>query len=120
MGLFFIEKKDSRLRPCIDYRGLNEILVKYQYPLPLVPLVLKQLKKARIFTKLDLLSAYNLVQIRAGDEWKTDFSTTSGHYYYQVIPYGLASAPSVQNMINEILRDFLQKSIIAYLDDILI
>jgi hypothetical protein len=44
---------------------------------------------ARFFTKLDLRSAYNLVCIREGDEWKTAFSTTSGHYEYLAIPYGL-------------------------------
>lgn len=41
-GFFFVEKKDGGLRPCIDYWGLNDILVKYHYPLPLVPAALKQ------------------------------------------------------------------------------
>lgn len=36
-GFFFVEKNDGGLRPCTDYRGLNNVLVKYPYPLPLVP-----------------------------------------------------------------------------------
>lgn len=36
-GFFFVEKKDKTLRPCIDYRGLNNITVKNKYPLPLLP-----------------------------------------------------------------------------------
>ncbi|KAK3559792.1 hypothetical protein QTP86_020773 [Hemibagrus guttatus] len=60
-GFFFVGKKDGGLRPCIDYRGLNAITVPYPYPLPLVPAALEQLRGARIFTKLDLRSAYNLV-----------------------------------------------------------
>lgn len=36
------------------------------------------------------------------------FITTSGHYEYQVMPYGLANSPSIfQNFMNEIFRDFL-------------
>jgi len=62
-GFFFVGKKDGGLRPCIDYRGLNGITVKFRYPLPLVPAALEQLRSAKYFTKLDLRSAYNLIRI---------------------------------------------------------
>ncbi|KAK3549059.1 hypothetical protein QTP70_030129 [Hemibagrus guttatus] len=78
-GFFFVGKKDGGLRPCIDYRGLNAVTVRYPFPLPLVPAALEQLRGARVFTKLDLRSAYNLVHIRKGDKWKTAFHTTRGH-----------------------------------------
>ncbi|KAL0150908.1 hypothetical protein M9458_053827 [Cirrhinus mrigala] len=120
-GFFFVKKKDGGLRPCIDYRGLNEVTIKYRYPLPLVPSALEQLRSARVFTKLDLRSAYNLIRIRAGDEWKTAFSTTSGHYEYRVMPFGLANSPSYfQAFINEVFRDMLNRWVIIYIDDILI
>ncbi len=64
---FFVAKKDGGLRPCIDYRQLNKITVKFRYPLPLVPAALEQLRSATIFTKLDLRSAYNIIRIRKGD-----------------------------------------------------
>ncbi|KAL0173711.1 hypothetical protein M9458_029679 [Cirrhinus mrigala] len=120
-GFFFVEKKGGGLRPCIDYRGLNNVTVKFRYPLPLVPSALEQLREAKIYTKLDLRSAYNLIRIKEGDEWKTAFLTTRGHYEYLVMPYGLANAPAVfQSFINEIFRDILNRFVIAYLDDILI
>ena len=62
-GFFFIGKKDRSLRPCINYRDINDI--KNQYPLP--------------FTKLDLRNANHLVRIREGDEWKMVFNTPTGH-----------------------------------------
>ncbi|KAL0153009.1 hypothetical protein M9458_051679, partial [Cirrhinus mrigala] len=65
-GFFFVKKKDGGLRPCIDYRGLNEVTIKYRYPLPLVPSALEQLRSAKLFTKLDLRSAYNLGTMNTG------------------------------------------------------
>ncbi|KAK3509958.1 hypothetical protein QTP70_023789 [Hemibagrus guttatus] len=76
-GFFFVEKKDGG---CIDYRGLNALTVRYPYPLSLVPAALEQLRGAKVFTKLDLHSGYNLVRIKEGDEWKTAYHTTSGHF----------------------------------------
>uniref|UniRef100_A0A8C2AU46 Gypsy retrotransposon integrase-like protein 1 n=1 Tax=Cyprinus carpio TaxID=7962 RepID=A0A8C2AU46_CYPCA len=120
-SFFFVPKKDGGLRPCIDYRVLNDATVKFAYPLPLVPAALEELREAKVFTKLDLRSAYNLIRIREGDEWKTAFITPAGHYEYQVMPYGLANSPSIfQSFMNEIFRDYLHQFVIVYIDDILI
>ncbi len=120
-GFCFVKKKDGGLRPCIDYRGLNDITIKFRYPLPLVPAALEQLREAQYFTKLDLRSTYNLIRIREGDEWKTAFSTTTEHYEYLVMPFGLANSPSVfQSFINDVFRDMLNRWVIVYIDDILI
>lgn len=120
-GFFFVKKKDVGLRPCIDYRGLNEITVKFRYSLPLVPAALEQLRTAKYYTKLDLRSAYNLIRIRQGDEWKSGFSTSTGHYEYLVMPFGLVNSPSVfQSFVNDIFRDLLNRIVIVYIDDILV
>ncbi|XP_057692820.1 uncharacterized protein LOC130916258 [Corythoichthys intestinalis] len=120
-GFFFVGKKDGGLRPCVDYRGLNEITIKNKYPLPLLDSAFAPLKSATIFTKLDLRSAYHLVRIREGDEWKTAFKTPLGHFEYLVMPFGLTNAPAVfQSLINDVLRDMLNVFCFVYLDDILI
>ncbi|CAJ0966064.1 unnamed protein product [Ranitomeya imitator] len=73
------------------------------------------------FTKIDLRGAYNLVRIKRGDEWKTAFNTPEGHFEYLVMPFGLANAPSVfQSFMHDIFREYLDKFLIVYLDDILI
>nr|XP_023674863.1 uncharacterized protein LOC111847686 [Paramormyrops kingsleyae] len=64
VGFFFVKKKDDGLRLCINYRVLNAITVKCREPLPLIPPALEKLCEVTVFTKLDLRSAYNLVQIR--------------------------------------------------------
>uniref|UniRef100_A0A672YRD9 Gypsy retrotransposon integrase-like protein 1 n=1 Tax=Sphaeramia orbicularis TaxID=375764 RepID=A0A672YRD9_9TELE len=110
-----------RGRPCIDYRGLNDITIRNSYPLPLMSSAFELLHGARIFTKLDLRNAYHLVRIREGDEWKTAFNTPSGHYEYLVMPFGLTNAPAVfQALVNDVLWDMLNKFVFVYLDDILI
>lgn len=87
----------------------------------MIPAALEQLREAKAFTKLDLHNTYNLVRIREEDKWKTAFSTTSSHYHYQVMPYGLARSPSVfQCLISDMLQECLGKYVTAYIDDILI
>ncbi|CAJ0954229.1 unnamed protein product [Ranitomeya imitator] len=120
-GFFFVAKKDGSLRPCIDYRLLNKITVKFQYSLPLLSDLFAQIKGASWFTKLDLRGAYNLVRIKQGDEWKTAFNTPEGHFEYLVMPFGLSNAPSVfQSFMHDIFRNYLDKFMVIYLDDILI
>ncbi|KAK3540703.1 hypothetical protein QTP70_034656 [Hemibagrus guttatus] len=121
-GFFFADKKDGGLRPCIDYRGLNQITVKDRYPLLLIYSAFEVLQDAVIFTKLDLRNAYHLIRIREGDEWKAAFNTASGHYEYLVMPFSLNNTPSVfQNLVSDLLGDMLnQFTFFVYLDDILI
>ncbi|KAJ1574561.1 hypothetical protein NDA15_005899 [Ustilago hordei] len=119
--VLFIPKKDGGLRLCVDYRGLNEITVKNRAPLPLIEEQLFLLRKARIYTKLDLRAAYNLIQIAKGDEWKTAFGTQLGLYEYLVMPFGLANAPAhFQSFINDIFQDIIGVYVVVYLDDFLI
>ncbi len=120
-GFFFVGKKDGSLRPCIDYRELNNITVKNTYPLPLMSSAFERLQGASVFTKLDLRNAYHLVRIRKGDEWKTAFNTPRGHFEYLVMPFGLSNSPAVfQALVNDVLRDMVDQFIYVYLDDILI
>jgi hypothetical protein len=119
--ILFVKKKDGSLRLCVDYRGLNALTIRNRYPLPLIPQLLDQLSQAKIFTKIDLRGAYNLVRIREGDEWKTAFRTRYGHFEYTVMPFGLTNAPAVfQHMMNDIFRQYLDQFVVVYLDDVLV
>ncbi|CAJ0966812.1 unnamed protein product [Ranitomeya imitator] len=60
-------------------------------------------------------------RLRTGDEWKTAFNTPKGHFEYLVMPFGLSNAPSVfQSFMHDIFREYLDKFLIVYLDDILV
>jgi hypothetical protein len=119
--VLFIKKKDGSLRLAIDYCGINKITKKDRYLLPLIPDLLDCLRAARVFTKIDLCSAYNLVHIAEGDKWKTAFRTCYGSYEFLVMHYRLTNAPaSFQRFMNDIFKDMLDVCVVIYLDDILI
>ena len=115
-----MKKKDGSLCLCVDYRGLNNITTKNRYPLPLISELLDRLRNAKIFSKIDLRGAYNLLRIAEGDKWKTAFQTRYG-LFEKVMPFGLTNAPaSFQHLMNHNFRDMLDHFVIVYLDDILI
>ena len=95
--ILFVKKKDGSLWMCVDYRGLNKVTKKNRYPLSLNSGLLDQLGRAKIFTKIDLRGAYNLVRIKEGDEWKTTFRTRYGHFEYNVMSFGQTNAPAIFN-----------------------
>jgi hypothetical protein len=120
--VFFIKKKDGKLCFVQDYRALNAITRKNQYPLPLIDDLIHRLKDARYFTKLDVHWGYNNVCIREGNEWKAAFRTNRGLFKPLVMYFSLTNSPATfQTMMNEIFQDLITDGVVSmYLDDILI
>ena len=113
--------KDGKHRLCVDYRALNGITKKDGHPLPLISEALDRLEGARYFTKLHIKDAYDNIQIKEGDEWKTTCSTKLGTYEYLVMPFGLCNAlVAFQRWINEVLMKYIDVCCIVYLDNVLI
>ena len=119
--VLFVKKPNGDLRFCIDYRGLNSITIKNRYSLPLITETLSQLSHAKFYTKLDVISAFNKLRIKQGDEWKAAFTCRYGLFEPVVLPFGLCNGPaSFQAYINHALRGLLDNYCTAYMDDILI
>ncbi len=119
--ILWVLKKNGKLRPCIDYRPLNKIIIKNRYPLPLMTEIWDKVGKARWFTTLDLKGAYNLIRMKEGHEWMIAFRTTRGHFEYLVMPFRLTNAlVTFQTMIDIVLCKQIRVFVVVYLDDILI
>lgn len=119
--VLFVKKKDSSLRLCVDYHGLNKITCKDRYPLPLISDLLDSPRCTKFYMKIDLRQAYHLVRVSKCDKWKTTFQTHYGSYEWLVMLFGLSNAlAAFQHFMNNIVKDLLDVYIIVYLDDILI
>ena len=99
--ILFVRKPDGSLCLCVDYQGLNILIMKNPYPWTLIGKFLDRLGWAKQFTQLDLISVYHWMRIKEDNEWKTAFRTSYGHFEYQVMSFGLSNAPSsFQGYIN--------------------
>jgi hypothetical protein len=97
------------------------VTVKNKYPLPRIDDLFDQLKDENIFSKIDLRLGYHQVRIKEKDIGKTTFRTRYGHYEFIVVPFGLSNAPAVfMCLMNGVFREYLDKFVIVFLDDILI
>ncbi|CCO34526.1 hypothetical protein RSOLAG1IB_09741 [Rhizoctonia solani AG-1 IB] len=119
--IMFVPKKDGSYRLVVDYRKLNTRSKKNVYPLPRPDNLMSKLRRAKLFTKLDLCWGYNNIRVKKGDEWKTVFRTKYGLFKTLVMPLGLSRAPGAfQAMMNKVFQDLLDETFIIYLDDILV
>jgi hypothetical protein len=118
----FMKKKDGKLRPCQDYRYLNDWTIKNTYPWPLISEIMDKLKGAKYFTKLDVRWGYNNIWMKKGDKWKTAFKMNKGLYKPTVMFFGMCNSPATfQAMMDHIFVDMIKGCIvIVYMDDILI
>ena len=92
--ILFVGKKTGELCICVDFRSLNKQMRLDMFPIPRIHDLLDKLGKARIFSAVDLSSAYHQVRIKEGHEHKTAFLTAMGLFEYVVMLLGLTNAPA--------------------------
>jgi hypothetical protein len=118
--VLFVEK-DGTKRMCIDYRALNEVIVKNKYHLPRIEDLFDQLRGASVFSKIDLRSGYHQLRIRPSDIPTPSVITKYGLYEFMVMSFGLTNAPAYfMYLMNSVFMDYLDKFVVVFIDDILI
>jgi hypothetical protein len=117
----FVEKKDKELRLCVDYRLLNAVTIKNNYPLPRIDIMFDQRAGTQVFSKIDLRSGYHQIKIRAEDIPKIAFTTRYGLFEYLAISFGLTNVLAhFMYLMNSVFMPELDKFVVVFIDDILI
>ncbi|GFX98611.1 retrovirus-related Pol polyprotein from transposon 17.6 [Trichonephila clavipes] len=120
--IVMVKKKDGSSRMCIDYRKLNQKLVKDKFPLPIIEDVLDTLQEAEVYSTLDLRNGFFHVDVDEDCRKYTSFIVPDGQFEFNKVPFGLSTSPGVfQRYVSSIFRDLTRKGIvISYLDDLVI
>ena len=118
-SVLFVKKKYDTFQMCIDYRQINKVTVKNKYPLPRIEDLFNQLKRASVFSKIDLRSGYYQLRVKDVDVPKTAFRTRYGHYEFLVV--GLTNAPAAfMDLMNRVFHPYLDQFFVVFIDDILV
>ena len=116
-----VKKKCGSYRYCLDYRGLNGVTRKDNFPLPLIEECLDTLADNFYFSTLDMASGYWQLLIDPADRHKTAFLTKYGLFEHVRLAMGLCNSPATyQRAMTLVLKDLLWKDVLAYLDDLII
>ena len=119
--ILFVKKKYGSLRLCIDYRQLNKVTIRNQYPLPRIDELFHHLQGSRVYSKIDLRSGYHQLRVQKSYIPKTAFRTRYGHYEFRVIPFGLTNAlAAFMDLMNRVFQQYLNRFVIVFIDYILV
>lgn len=120
--IVLVKRKNGDTRLCIDYRNLNKVTARDNFPLPLIEDCLEILEGKQYFTTIDLKNGFHQIKMAPDSIKYTSFVTPNGQYEYMKMPFGLKNAPAVfMRSITSVLQDFIrQNEIVVYIDDILI
>ncbi|PKI66593.1 hypothetical protein CRG98_013002 [Punica granatum] len=115
-----VEKKNGKVRVCIDYRDLNRASPKDNFPLPHIDVLVDNTACHTQFSFMDGFSGYNQIQMAEEDKVKTTFITMWGTFCYKVMPFGLKNARATyQRAMVTLFHDMMHKKIEVYVDDMI-
>ena len=118
--IVMVRKPDGSIRVCVDYKALNECIVKDIFPLPRIDDLLNKLRSAKCMTHLDLRSTYN--QVRMPDDGPQDDSIVATAFQgltpngasclldILIMGFGLCNALAIfSRLTNHVLEPYINK-----------
>ncbi len=120
-SILFVKKKDDSLCFYVDYWKLNALIKRNRYSILLINEVLAWIQGNKYLTQLNIIAAFNKLQMSSESENLTTFVTFFNIYKYKVMLFELINESAFfQHYINDVLFKCLHKFCQTYLNDILI
>jgi hypothetical protein len=112
------EKKQGRIRICIDLRKLNDACLHDSFPTPFTDEVLENIGGHEFYSFIDGFSGYHQIKIAQEDRYKTMFAIEWGSYQYIVMPFGMKKEPTIfSRVVITAFKEFIHRFLEVYLDD---
>jgi len=116
-----VRKKTDEIRLCIDFRNLNKVSLKDNYPLPKMDHILQRVVGASGMSLLDGYLGYNQILVHEDDRDKTTFTTPWGTFHYAEMPFDLKNAGATfQRAMDMAFANEKDVFFVVYLDDLTI
>ena len=119
--IVLVAKKDGGVRPCVDYRRVNQLVKPDGFPLPRIQDCLDAVAGSSLFSTMDLTSGYFQIPVKREDIPKTAFVCKYGHFEMTRMPFGLNNAASTFQRTMELALQGLQwVTCLIYIDDVIV
>ncbi len=119
--VLFALKANEDLRFCMNYQKLNVIFKRNRYSLSLINEIIDKIVNCKHLTRLNIISAFNKLQMHLDNENYITFITALEAYKYKMLSFELINESTFfQQYMNDVLWNFLNNFCQVYLDDILI
>ena len=86
-----VKEKNGQIRCCVDFKNLNRVCPKDEFPLPNREVLIDSTAGNTMFSFMDRFSEYNQIRMALRDAEKTAFRTPLGNFYYTILPFRLKS-----------------------------
>ncbi|XP_043245887.1 uncharacterized protein K02A2.6-like isoform X1 [Amphibalanus amphitrite] len=112
-------RRTGGIRLCLDLKEVNKSIISSKHPLPDMQEMLDKLRGARVFSSLDMKSAFNQLMLHQESRDLTAFMTHEGLWRYKRCCFGLSSIPAAFQKVMEAVLTGLP-GVMVYMDDIIV
>lgn len=100
-----VPKPSGDIRLCVDMRMANTAVKRVRHPIPTIDELLQEMNSSRIFSKLDVTSAYHQIELEPESREITTFVTHKGLFRYKRLMFGVSCAPELyQKVMQQVLQ----------------
>ena len=119
-NIIHVPKKDGKVQICVDYRDLNRVSPKDNFPLPYIDVLVHNTANFALFSFMDGFLGYNQIKMAPEDMEKTMFLTLMGTFCYKVISFRLKNAGATyQRAMVALFHNMMHQEIEVYMNDMI-